>query len=71
VFDSTSIFLSFCFALKILNPGWLGHGYSFSLPKYNDAVAIAHRALANSKVCQLAMEGGGKTILGLCEEGGK
>ncbi|RPA93194.1 Creatinase/aminopeptidase [Choiromyces venosus 120613-1] len=43
--------------------------FTLSLTKYNDAAAIAHRVLA--KVCKLAIEGDGKTILSLCEEGDK
>ncbi|KAG0635833.1 peptidase M24, structural domain-containing protein [Tuber brumale] len=41
--------------------------FALSLTKYNDAAAIAHGVLA--KVCRLAIEGDGKTILSLCEEG--
>ncbi|CUS15025.1 unnamed protein product [Tuber aestivum] len=41
--------------------------FMLSLTKYNDAAAIAHRVLA--KVCKLAIEGDGKTILSLCQEG--
>lgn len=43
--------------------------FALSLTKYNDAAAIAHRVLA--KVCKLATEGDGATILSLCEQGDK
>jgi hypothetical protein len=43
--------------------------FALSLTKYNDAAAIAHRVLA--KVCKLAIEGDGSTILSLCEQGDK
>ncbi|KAG0138799.1 peptidase M24, structural domain-containing protein [Tuber indicum] len=43
--------------------------FALSLTKYNDAAAISHRVLA--KVCRLAIDGDGKTILSLCEEGDK